>query len=295
MTDNSLRSRLIRWLIYSFVGSITFFITFNLVMDWDLIKQKVAKELEKMSGYDVAVGDVGFGFSSIKISDIVMVSRPMTKGEKPSRFKISSLEIKSNLIKLIKGNKNVEFKMEALGGTTSGSFSKKDGNKKFQLEMENINIKKIPWIASAISLPIKGKISLDGNVELDKYGWRKANGEFNITFRKIIVGDGKTKVKAKFLQPPKNKGQARFQKDGFPLPPLSLGNKFSWTVTIKNGKAEIKDFATQSKDGEAELVGHIKFRDPMKLSMVEMYMKFKFSEESKKNDDTLQVFELSLI
>jgi type II secretion system protein N len=295
MTGTTLKDKFLRWLLYSIVGSLTFYLTFTIMMDWEIVKARVVLEMEKLSGYDVAVGEVSFGFSSIKIEDIVLVDRVAEEGGRKSRFLVSRMEIKSNPISLMKGEKSIAFDLDTLGGNIAGSFEKTEFGKIVELELENIRINKVPFIASAITLPLKGKISMDGKVELGRHGWRKANGEFNITMKNIIVGNGKTKVKASFLQPPKTKGQAQFQKEGFPLPPLNLGDSFSWTVTIKNGKAEINDFVTSSKDGEAELVGHIKFRDPMRLSMAEMYLKFKFAEEAKKKSDTLEVFELSLV
>ncbi|MBU1240727.1 type II secretion system protein GspN [Myxococcota bacterium] len=294
MTGNSLKERLIRWVIYSVVGAVTFFVSLNLFMNWDLVKEKIVRELERMTGYDVSIADVSFGFSGIEMKEVVMVSRPEKDGEKPSRFVISSLAINASPLSLMKSDKDIGFSMNTLGGSISGRFSKDADKKKFKLQMDDIQIAKIPFLKNAISMPVKGKISMDGYVELDRHGWRKSNGEFNFGFHRMVVGDGKTKVKAKFLMPPKNKGQAKFQEDGFPLPPLSLGEKFAWTVTLKNGKAELKDFVTKSKDGEMELVGHIKFRDPIKLSMAEMYIKFKFSDEAKKKHDSLEVFELSL-
>ncbi len=294
MTGNTLKERLIRGAIYSLAGTVTFFVALNFFMNWDLVKNRIAHELERLSGYDVTIGDVSFGFSGITMQDVVMVSRPEKDGEKPSRFKISSLAVRANPFSLMGSDKDVGFSMKTLGGSISGNFSKDGDMKTFKMQLEDISIAKVPFLMSAISLPVKGTISMDGHVSLDRHGWRKSNGEFNVTLRRMVVGDGKTKVKAKFLMPPKNKGQAKFQEDGFPLPPLSLGEKFAWTVSIKNGKAEVKDFVTKSKDGELELVGHIKFRDPVKLSMTEMYIKFKFSDEAKKKHDSLEVFELSL-
>lgn len=211
MTTNSWKDRFLRWLAYTIVGGATFFFALNFFMDWDLVKEKVSLQLEKMTGYDVAIGDMSFSLSGITMEDVVLVSKP--KGdEKPSRFKASTLSISTNLIDFVKGNKNVEFEAEALGGSISGSFEQGDEEKQFSLDMRNARISKIPMVKSAVSLPMKGRISMDGKVVLDRHGWRKANGEFNVTLKRVIVGDGKTKVKAKFLMPPKNKGQAKFQK-----------------------------------------------------------------------------------
>ncbi len=293
MTTNSWKDRVLRWFLYSVVGGATFFFSLNFFMDWELVKERVSSQMAKMTGYDVAIGEMRFGLAGITMEDVVLVSPPK-KGEKQTRFMVASLSLKTSILDFIDGKKNVEFEAEALGGRVSGAYRESEQERTFSLDLNNVRISKLPMVRSAVSLPMKGRISMDGHVELGRHGWRKANGEFNITLKRVIVGDGKTTVKATFLMPPKTAGQATFQKDGFPLPPLSLGKQFSWSVEIKNGKAEIKDFVTSSKDGEAELVGTLKFRDPMRLSMADMYMKFKFSKEALERSDALEMLELSL-
>lgn len=285
--------KLLKYGGYSLFGSFVFFLTFWMFMDWSLIKERVERELSKVSGYTVTIGDFNLGVGSITLKDMLFVSNPEKPDEKPTKFRVSSLEIKSSIMKLANGNQNLSFIMNAMGGNVSGSFSQQEEEKVFSIKISSVKVSEIPGMKSFITLPMVGRISGGGEIKIPKVGFRRSNGKFDITCANCVIGDGKTKVKATFLANPKNKASAKWSAEGVTFPPMNLG-KFAGNIEIKNGTANFNDFIASSKDGEAELGGNIKLRDPLKNSMADLYFKFKFSEEAKKKNDSLEAIELSL-
>ncbi|MGM0596755.1 MAG: type II secretion system protein GspN [Myxococcota bacterium] len=294
MFSSPLFKKILRWVGYSLLSMLTFYFVFNLLMDWDLLKERIETELENSTGYQVKISDISLGLSSIKMNDVLLREENSPEDKKRKIISIDMARVDASIFDLLQKNHNFSLELKVFGGDVHFNYNKEDDNKNFSFELEKLKLSKLPWIQNAISLPIQGRISVEGQIELGKYKWRKANGEINVTFYDTILGDGKTKVSSSFLKPPKGKAGANFFKEGFPLPPLNLGSKFSWTIKIEEGAAEVKDFSTMSEDGEMELVGNIKFREPVKLSNVNMYLKFKFSEKTKEKHDALQVMDLSL-
>jgi hypothetical protein len=95
-----------------------------------------------------------------------------------------------------------------------------------------------------------GRLNATGTLEMPPEGMRLADGNFDISCKNCVVGDGKAKVKAAFVQVPNNPGSAAWAKEGFTLPPLSLG-QFSGGVDIKKGK-RFQGHRVRARIGEAE-------------------------------------------
>lgn len=279
---------------YSFLGSLAFFFAFNFFMDWDLVKVRVGAELDRATGYDVKLASVELsGFSGLTLTGITLTEKQPKNPENPSVIRIESLELSASVFSLLGDTRTFSFDARMLGGRIAGDVDVMKKSRRLKLSVENVRVDKIPGIGSAITLPMTGRLTATGAVEMPPEGMRLADGDFDISCKGCVVGDGKAKVKAAFVATPNNPGSAAWAKEGFTLPPLSLG-QFSGGVEIKKGKASFKDIAAKSADGEAELSGFITFRDPIKTSNTNLYFRFKFSDEVKKTHPNLEGIEMSL-
>ncbi len=279
---------------YSLLGSLAFYAAFSFFMDWDLVKQRVASELGKATGYEVKLSSVELsGLSGLKISGITLTEKTPKNPESPSVILIEELEIKASVFSLLGKSQAFSFDARMLGGRIAGDVNVLKTSRKLKLQLENVKVDKIPGIGSAITLPMTGRFSASGTLEMPPEGMRLADGDFQISCKNCVMGDGKAKVKASFVATPNNPASAAWAKEGFTLPPLSLG-QFSGGVEIKKGKASFKEITAKSADGEAELSGFITFRTPIKTSTTNLYFRFQFSEEVKKTHPNLEGIELSL-
>jgi len=279
---------------YSLLGSLAFYVAFSFFMDWDLVKQRVASELGKATGYDVKLAAVDLsGLSGLNISGITLTEKTPKTAQSPTVIRIEELKINASLFSLLGDTRTFSFDARMLGGRIAGNVDVQKKSRKLTLSLENVKVDKIPGISSAITLPLTGRLTATGTLDIPPEGMRLADGDFEISCKTCVMGDGKAKVKAAFVATPNNPASAAWAKEGFTLPPLQLG-KFSGSVEIKKGKASFKDISAKSPDGEAELSGFITFRNPIKTSNTNLYFKFQFSEAVKKVQPNLEGIELSL-
>jgi len=279
---------------YGLLGGLAFYAAFSFFMDWDLVKVRVTSELEKATGYDVKLASVELsGLSGLELSGITLTEKTPKDPESPSVIRIESLALRASVFSLLGNTKTFSFDATMLGGRIAGDVDVKKSSRRLKLAVENVKVDKIPGIGSAITMPMTGRLTATGTLDLPPEGMRGADGDFTITCKTCVVGDGKAKVKAAFVAVPNNPASAAWAKEGFTLPPLSLG-KFSGAVEIKKGKASFKDIIAKGADGEAELSGFITFRTPVKTSTSNLYFKFQFSDEVKKTHPNLEGIELSL-
>lgn len=279
---------------YSLLGSLAFYLAFNSFMEWDLVRRRVADELGRATGYDVKLSAVSLsGFSGVELTGLVLEEKNPKDPEKPTRIKASSLKLDLGFFGILSGRREVAFDADALGGRIAGRFVEEKKKRRIDLNIESIRVDQIPGMSSAITLPLTGRLDARGYLELPPDGLKSADGKIKLECKKCVMGDGKAKVKASFVATPNNPGSAAWAKEGFTLPPLSLG-KFAGEVEIKKGKATFRDIAADSADGEAELSGYITFRTPMKYSVTNLYFRFKFSDDVKKRHPNLEGIELSL-
>lgn len=279
---------------YWLLGSLAFYTAFSFFMDWDLVKQRVAAELGKATGYDVKLSSVELaGLSGLTISGVTLTEKTPKNPQQPTVILIEELEIKANLFSLLGETRSFSFDAQMLGGRIAGDVDVQNTSRKLKLQLENVKVDRIPGIGSAITLPMTGRLSASGTLDMPPEGMRSADGDFQISCKACVMGDGKAKVKIAFAATPNNPASAAWAKEGFTLPSLSLG-KFSGSVEIKKGKASFKEIAAKSTDGEAELSGFITFRTPIKVSTTNLYFRFQFSDEAKKMNPNLEGIELSL-
>ena len=279
---------------YSLLGGITFYITFNYVMDWNLVRRRIADELSRLTGYDVKLSSVSLsGLSGLELGGLVFEERNPKNPDQPTRIKASSLKLDVELFNVLRGRRAVAFDADTLGGRIQGRVVEEKKRRRVDLNIENIKVDQIPGMSSAITLPLTGRLDVRGFFDLPPDGLKSADGKIRLSCKKCVMGDGKAKVKASFVATPNDPGSAAWAKEGFTLPPLSLG-KFEGEVEIKKGKATFRDIAANSPDGEAELSGYITFRTPIKFSTTNLYFRFKFSDDVKKRHPNLEGIELSL-
>ncbi len=279
---------------YSLLGGLAFYLAFDGFMDWNLVRQRVAYELERSTGYDVKLSSVSLsGFSGMTLEGLVLEERNPKDPEKPTRIKVAQLDLKMGIWGMLRGRREVDFDAEALGGQIRGRFVESRKSRHVDLDIDGIRVDQIPGMASAITLPLTGRLDVKGYLDMPPDGLKSADGKIHLSCRKCVMGDGKAKVKASFVATPNNPGSAAWAKEGFTLPPLSLG-KFAGEVEIKKGKATFRDISASSPDGEAELSGFITFRTPVKISSTNLYFRFKFSDEVKKRHPNLEGIEMSL-
>ena len=109
--------------------------------------------------------------------------------------------------------------------------------------------------------------------------YNKATGLIEIRVENGVLGDGKAKLAVP--------GDP-FLSQGLTFPKLSLGN-VTGRVVFDRGRATLSDVRSQSSDAEISLEGYVELRDPIQLSELRLYLRFRPSPALIKREPTMEI------
>jgi type II secretion system protein N len=238
-------------------------------------------------GMDVTIGDfdltmlTGLGF---KASDIVLRSRPINVAEKPTRYLIDDLRIRLGLFSTLFGKPSYSFKAHALSGEVSGQESGNNDGTKMKFMVDKLVLNDVPSIQQAVGLPIDGTLSGSMDVEVVKNLVANASGTIELDLDDAAIGDGKAK-----LTVPNDP----FLAAGITFPRIKIG-KLAGQIIIDKGRARFEGVRVHSADVDGTLDGYVELRDPIGMSQMHAYLKFRPSEALVKREPTIELLNNAL-
>ena len=184
----------------------------------------------------------------------------------PAR-KIDQAHVSVSLLSLLFGTESISFGAEAFGGELDGEFSSSEDERSVSLDIQKVDVMGLPLLADAVGLPMTG--ALTGTVELAMAEQKASNAEGQITFSidALTVGDGKAKVLKAIALPKVNVGRLVFEAE------------------VKSGILKIVKLEAKGKDLELSADGKIQLRDPIESSIIDVSLKFRFSDAYKNRND----------
>jgi type II secretion system protein N len=177
------------------------------------------------------------------------------------------------LLGLLFGTERINFGAEAVGGELDGELSSSEDERSVSLSIQQVDVMGLPLLADAVGLPMTG--ALTGTVELVMAEQKASNAEGRIEFGidALTVGNGKAKILKAIALPKVNVGRLVFEADA------------------KRGILKIVKLTAKGKDLELSADGKIQLRDPIESSIMDVSLKFRFSDAYKnKNDMTRGLF-----
>jgi len=235
---------------------------------------------------DVEIGSAGPAVGlAVKFSDIRVRTRPAPSPSgapvKPSRFTIETARVSYSIWSLLSSVKTINVDMEAFGGqvdlTQTGAPGKK-GPFEIRLHGRDIRLSELPGVGDALTIPLAGTLKLDVQLASETGKYADGNGDITFTCVECVIGDGKTPLKV-----PGNP----FLAGGLTLPRTRLGD-FGGHVAIEKGVAKLQGVEAKSPDLDVTLEGDVTLRDPLPMSAVNAYLRFKFSEAFLQKAATVQ-------
>jgi type II secretion system protein N len=267
--------------IYAAFGLIVFVVALYASFPYDRAKEAATRIASKNFDVDVEIGSAGPAFGlAVMFRDIRVRTRPTTG--KPARFTIESAKFSPSLLALFSSSFPYSVKMEGLGGTIaldqSGTPGKKGG---FRTEIvaRDIDASEIPGLKEAINLPLTGKVTLEAKIASDTGRYADAYGQITLSCTGLAAGDGKTPLKIPSIP---------MLAAGLTLPRIRLGD-LGGHVAIEKGTAKLQGVESKSPDGEVALEGEINLHDPLTLTMLNLYLRFKLSDALMKKEVALQI------
>lgn len=262
---------------------------------WSVPRERVKERLETALsadvtsgqplaiGMDTEIGDLslrlftGLGF---KATDIVLRTRPMNTSEKPARYVIDDVRVRLGLFSTLFGRPSYSFKAHALSGVVEGHVSGNNDESKVDVELDKLVLNGVPGIQQAFGgLPVEATISGKLDVSVPKNLLANANGTIDIDIEDVSIGDGKAK-----LTVPNDP----FLAAGVTVPRIRLG-KLAGQIVIEKGRGRFEGVRVHSADADATLDGYVELHDPIGLSQMHAYLKFRPSEALLKREATIEL------
>jgi type II secretion system protein N len=185
----------------------------------------------------------------------------------PQSLEAKSVYVSLSTFALLRGVRAASFGIDALGGEISGWARDSEALRRLELELDGINPGAIPQLASAIGLPLSGRLSGHIAVDLPENNLMKAEGTVELAAEDLVIGDGKAKVGGAIA-----------------LPELHMG-AFTLKAGITAGRLKIDECVAQGRDVDLALTGGLRLRKRLEGSLAELELKFSFSEKYKTQSD----------
>lgn len=270
------------------------------------------------TGMDVSIGELDVHLLSpgVSLTDMKLVPRrpgsassPSSadsaggngKDKKPVPMLIDLLDVRVGWLDLIAQRRAAQLQLKAFGGSLEGEGGLGDDGAFVNGKIEQIKIALVTYLAQVLPLPMTGTLSGSVDVKVPavkpppgappttpeprrpgagpKLDMPKAGGVIELSLAQGTLGDGK----AKLVVP----GDP-FLSQGLTFPKLNLGT-LQAKVVVDRGRAAIADLHTRSPDVELWIDGYIELREPVQLSELHLYVRFKPSQQLVQREPTIEI------
>ncbi|HMC93760.1 MAG TPA: type II secretion system protein GspN [Polyangia bacterium] len=268
MTTDRLR-RLRRIALFTGFGLVVFVVALYFSFPYQRAKE-MAIRMASDKDLDVEIGSAGPAFGlGVTFHDIRVRTRPTTG--KPTRFTVESARVSVSPLSLFSSSKSYTVLLDAFGGQIEFSQSGTPGKKKpFQLAVyaKGVKMNELPGVRETINLPLVGTAKVDFEVASETGRFADATGEITFSCEGCVLGDGKSPLRV---------AGNPFLSGGLTLPRVRLDD-LGGHVAIDKGVAKLQGVEAKSPDGEIALEGEVTLRDPVAMSTVNAYLRFKLSD-----------------
>lgn len=271
---------------YVLFAGLVFVVCLYRVFPYGRIKERLVAAIEQGGDWTLEVGSVGPGWlPGLVLDDVVLRSVPERADEKPLEVRVASATLRVGPIALLRGNVKTSFDADVMGGNLQGTFARDETDTTLSVQASGIPLGSLPWFAQAVGTAIKGGFDLKIDLRVPEGKFVNGEGSATLACKGCATGEGGAKIEGG--------GGSSFMAQGLTLPPLTVGD-FKGQVKIEKGTATFEAFESRSEDAEASLEGDIQLRDPLSMSQVRGYLRFKFSDVLKKREPKFEAMEAGL-
>jgi type II secretion system protein N len=233
-------------------------------------------------GMDVSIGDFGltlFTGAGVRGKDVVLRSRPVSPTEKPARYVLDEATVHVGLFGLLFNRPGYSFKVRGLSGLLTGAVSSAADETRMKIELSGVVLNGVQAVQASVGLPLEGKVSGKFEMVAPKGLAGNADGKLELHLEDAVLGDGKAKLTIP--------GDP-FLSQGVTFPRIQLG-ALAATVPVEKGRARLEGVAMRSPDGEVMLDGYIELHDPLSMSNLHGYLRFKPADKLVKREPTIEL------
>jgi type II secretion system protein N len=185
----------------------------------------------------------GFGVSAERVA-LQLGSRDPEPGP---TLDIDELSIGVRPWTLLSSARSVVVDADLYDGSISGvvSVDEKGAVHSADVEVDDVDLGKVPMVLAATGLPMTGKLNADIDLDLGATPEKDGEGNIKLNITALSIGPGSPKAAAAF--------------GGFALPQVELGT-LSGEIPVKQGRGELTGVKLDGKDLQLELGGSVAFK-----------------------------------
>jgi len=256
-----------------------FWLTFFLFAYWTFPYGRLAafltdKVAESGSGYTLDIGGLSpYWFTGVELEDVkvrkaaaeTLPTTPATKGAQPldQAVRVESARARLKLLPLLTGSKAVTFDAELGEGEIDGSFEQDGAERKVVATLDKVDLGKLGVLESMVSLPMKGMLTGNFDLTLGEQP-QKTTGKIKVTIQKLVVGDGKAKLKLGTM-------------GGLTIDPISAGDVVM-DVDVQNGVGSVRNLSANGSDLKLKGSGDIRFNQPLARSRLNVLLRLELTD-----------------
>ncbi len=258
-------------------GFLVFAIVFYVSLPYGRFKDLLASKVAGM-GYDMEAKHAGPSLGGgMTLREVTLVS-PASGTEKPTRILIDKATLSWSFLSYLFGTNAYSVSAKVFGGDLDVKAKVGKSDTTVRTRADEIDLAEIPWVKSAINLPLAGKLDLKMDVEMPKQRPSETKGTLAWTCTACAVGDGKAKLTI---------ASNPLLAEGLGLPKIRLGD-FSGKVVMDKGVGRLQNIQLKSQDLEVSVEGEIHLAQPLAASHVDLYVRFKLSDSLLRSSEKLR-------
>jgi type II secretion system protein N len=278
-----MKSRLLKIMSYSTFFSFAFTVSLYLTFPMDAVKGKIITAMEEALGKGKQ-GRYGtdpiVSFSSIdlwRFSGVAFERLSLQMGSRDPdpgpTVDFDELRLRVGLLSLLSDAPEVSFDAILYDGELEGdvTVSATGEVRKIGLELEEVNIGKMPLLLNSSGVPTSGNVNGSVNLHLGKKPSKDAKGNIDLVVAGLSLGPGELELPIPGMS------------GGLTIPSIGMGDLTLKTEVIA-GKAEKGTLAMNGKDFQAELKPALFFNDRIGRSRVSGDGWFSISEKFLKDN-----------
>jgi type II secretion system protein N len=281
MTLTDKHKRVLRWVGYPLLALLVFSFTLQLTFPYERVKDKLVEVLSEKYEVQIASVEPTFLPGGMVLESVLLKSRPTQPDEEPTLILVDRLRVDVGLLALLIGRASIDLVADMGDGSIEGNVTVSRSDLAVEFSTEDLPLESVPGLREALGLPMVGGLDAEIQLSLPEQRWDLAEGSFEVSCPGCVIGDGKTKMKAK---PRPGRRTSFFASEGLTVPALNLGDLHG-KITIAEGRGVVESFAAKSEDGDLAIHGSIDFEAQLAESkFTQACTKFRLSDALKQRD-----------
>ncbi|HEX6245814.1 MAG TPA: type II secretion system protein GspN, partial [Polyangiales bacterium] len=237
-------------------------------------EQLVDRVAASGKGYSLEIGSLSpYWLSGVELTNVVLRKEslepapPPVPGDKtppPDRsLRVKEVHARVGLVGLLFGSKKLNFDAELESGDIEGSALIDGDAQSVSAKLDKVDLGKLGIIEAMLQIPMQGTLSGDIDLALAQDP-KLSQGSVKLTLDKLVVGDGKAKVKVGGL-------------GGLTLDPIEAGD-LTLDMDLKDGVGVLNKLSADGKDLKLKGNGDVRLGTPLGTSRLSVLVNVKFTD-----------------